>query len=86
MERDLSFLNQPLETKKQAENFIRALQVHGLSFHFDDDVHDIIWGVEPPTYSELCAMDQRRKELYNFDWGSLECPIGFALKLLGVED
>ena len=88
MSRDMSFVHRPITNRQEGEAFIALLQANGLMFHFEDDVHDIIWGEtgEAPSFTELCAMDARRNELYELDWGEHECPIGFALTLMDQMD
>ena len=79
---DLSFLSQPLTSRPAAETFIRRLNESGLMFHFEDDVHDIMWiGVEP-TFEQLVDLNCRRNELYTFEWNEFECPIGYALHVM----
>lgn len=78
-------IHRPITTLDEAKAFVQFLQDEGLMFHFEDDVHDIIWGgsSEAPTHEELVQMDLRRDELYGFEWGEFECPIGYALHVMG---
>jgi len=86
MSRDMSFVHKPITDRSEGEAFIALLLANKLLFHFEDDVHDIIWGEtdEAPTYVELCAMDKRRNELYTLEWGEHECPIGYALHIMDL--
>lgn len=80
-------IHRPIATLDEAKAFVQFLQDEGLMFHFEDDVHDVLWAEgNAPTYPELCAIDQRRNELYELDWGGHECPIGFALTLMQQMD
>lgn len=82
-----AFIHKPITNRQEGEAFIALLLAEGLMFHFEDDVHDVLWAEgNAPTYPELCAIDQRRNELYELDWGGHECPIGFALTLMQQMD
>jgi len=77
----------PIGNINQAKSFIRALHDRDHVFHFDEDVHKVIWG-QPMNPHDLWAIDQRRSELYSTDlgWGSFGCPIGFVLAETKVRD
>lgn len=85
---DLIFLAKPITDRAEGEAFIALLHANSLMFHFEDDVHDIIWGelAEAPTYSQLCLLDQRRDELYELEWDEYECPIGYALHIMKLTE
>lgn len=87
---DRTFLSTPITTQSEAEAFIAILHANSMMFHFEDDVFDIIWGelAELPNNEELVLLDQRRNELYEgeFDWGEHECPIGYALHIMGLTE
>ena len=83
MSRDMSFVHRPITDRKQGEGFVALLNANGLLFHFEDDVHDIVWASDPPSHVELCAISARVDELYELDWSDHGgCPIGFALTLM----
>jgi len=85
----------PIATLDQAKAWIQELHDKGMMFHFDDSTHDIgntINGQWVNLWSESDALiiSQRRDELYSeaFDWSPHDCPIGFALHIMGhcIED
>ncbi|KFH18454.1 hypothetical protein ELZ19_06980 [Brucella abortus] len=85
---DRDFLRKRIETKDEAEAFIRRLHELNLMFHFEDSPEDIgnfVNGEWVNTFTEEEALEvsQRVEELYSFEWGDLECPIGFALEVMG---
>lgn len=87
---DRSFIFKPITTREEGEEFIALLHANSLMFHFEDDVWDIIWGelANAPSDVEIAALDSRRNELYegDFDWGEHECPIGYALYIMGLTE
>jgi len=82
-----AFIHKLITDRQEGESFIALLLAEGLMFHFEDDVHDVLWSAgNAPTGPELDALDARRNELYQLDWGGHECPIGFALTLMQQMD
>jgi len=85
-----SWIFKPITTREEGEAFIALLHANSLMFHFEDDVWDILWGeaADAPTDVEIAALDLRRNELYEgqFDWGEHECPIGYALHIMGLTE
>ena len=75
-----------IETIDSAKTWITNLHKAGMMFHFEDDPASIICGADGTkplfTAEQSTQIRERVSELYTFDWGDLECPIGFALTLL----
>jgi hypothetical protein len=81
-------LLEPLASKVDAERWIEALHDAGLSFHFDDSPETITRGGSGEslfTDDEAEAIRQRVRELYAFEWGAHDCPIGYAIHARAVE-
>jgi hypothetical protein len=82
-------LKKPIRTIEQAKRWIEALHAADLMFHFEDspdDIGNLIDGAAwQRTFSDVQAatIARQRDRLYRFDWGSFDCPIGYALHLIG---
>jgi len=77
-------LTTPLTTIVEAQAFIHDLMVNGKLFHFEDDPDTIINGLTGRmlfTEEEADLVRLRVKELYSFEWGVYDCPIGYALSI-----
>ena len=81
-------LRTPIKTRAHAERFIETLHATDHLFHFDDDTRDLIDINGESLFDTLQAelAHLRRCELYAFDWGRYECPIGYALHVTGLHD
>ena len=82
---NVKFLNAPLTTETQAKAWIEELVVQDKMFHFDDDprtIIDVKTSERTFTDEEADSLTKRVNELYNFDWGEYECPIGYALHIM----
>lgn len=76
----------PIKTIDQAKAFIQGLHNSGKMFHFEDSPESIIngeTGGELFTLSECRKIRTRVRELYSFQWGEFDCPIGYALHVMG---
>lgn len=74
----------PLTTIVEAQAFIHDLMVNGKSFHFEDDPDTIINGQTGRmlfTEEEADLVRLRVNELYSFEWGVYDCPIGYLLSI-----
>lgn len=83
-------LQRPISTLDEAKAWIQELQDKDLSFHFDDSastIGNMIDGQWVPLFSksESAIVQARVNELYNpsFDWQPYDCPIGYALHVMG---
>lgn len=59
----------PIRSQSDAEGFIFQIVQHGLSFHPEDDAHDIIRsGTDQPLFSpeDAALVNQRREELFEY--------------------
>lgn len=56
------------DKKVLAKAFVDILHKHGMVWHFEDDVFDVIWGnkVEQPSKDCLKLMNELRNELYKY--------------------
>jgi hypothetical protein len=69
-----------------AKDFIKALHSAGLMWHFDDCAVDCLHETNDHLDREEAAfLNAQRDRLYDFDWGECECPIGYALHVMGHE-
>ena len=75
----MDFLTYPILNLAAAQCFILLLAKHGLMHHFDDGAVDTLQHNGIVTAKEATLIDQRVNELYRFNWGPYNCPIGFAL-------
>lgn len=78
-------LTKPLTTIVEAQDFIKALVAEGRDFHFEDDPFDVINGKTGTmlfTEEEAQDVTARLDELYAFDWGICDCPIGYMLDII----
>jgi hypothetical protein len=75
----------PIKDIKAGKAFIDWLAENELTFHFEDDPGEIVNGRNGQVFSadEVPLVRARIAELYGFDWGDLECPIGYCLKAEG---
>ena len=70
----------PLRTADEARNWIRLLQKHNLTFHFDsppDDIYETQSNERTFTDADVPLVRARVNELFDFDF----CPFAFALAL-----
>lgn len=80
-----SLFKKPIETYKQAAQFIEALVAADMHFHLEDDTSKIIninTNERVFTDEEANDVDRRLQELYSLDWSKHDCPIGYMLKLM----
>ena len=81
-----TIFNQKISDLEGAKLFIEVLVTNELSFHFDDDAHDIIDcdGKETFSYDDANSINDRLDEMFDLDWSSegCECPIGYELDCL----
>ena len=89
-----TIFNEKINNLDDAKLFIEVLVTNELSFHFDDDAHDIVdLNDGKPTFSfeDANSINDRLDEMFGLDWSSegCECPIGYeirCLKALGLWD
>lgn len=74
---DWSFAQKPLTTLEEAKRFIEKLVEHGKQFHFEDPVDDL--GHIPKEMVPI--VKARVSEMYEFEWGDFECPIGYLVEV-----
>lgn len=77
-----------ITTIAQGKAFIEALHAAEMMFHFEDSPENIISGATGGplfTEAESKMVRQRVDELYALDWAAIghECPIGYALEVMG---
>jgi len=71
-------------TTEQAKQWIADLIELDLLFHFEDSPREIInikTGERTFTDAEAQQISARLDEIYGFNFGNAECPIGYALDL-----
>lgn len=81
-------LKTPLTTIEEAQAFIKSLVAEGKDFHLEDDPDEIINGKTGCmlfTEEEADLVRQRVDELYAFDWGICDCPIGYMLDVINPD-
>ena len=71
----------PIETLEDGKRFIEKLVETDLLWHFDDDPVDCLESAIV-THRAARVLGKQRDSLYSFDWGSYECPIGYALGVM----
>lgn len=79
-------LSTPIRTIDQAKVWIKELHDADLMFHFEDSPESIINGDTGEalfSLSDCKKIRARVRELYSFPWGDFECPIGYALHVMG---
>lgn len=77
-----TFLSTPITTLEEAKVWITSLHFRGLDFHFEDFPETIVNGPTGQrlfTDEEVPLVRARINELYGFDYGEAECPIGYLL-------
>lgn len=65
-----------------AKAWIKCLCDAEMSWHFEDSPQDIVvfaTGERLWTAEDAAVLAERRDELYGFDWGVFDCPIGYTL-------
>lgn len=75
-----------IRTIDQAKDFIAELNASGKMFHFEDSPESIISGSTGEalfSLSDCKKIRARVRELYSFRWGEFDCPIGYALYVMG---
>jgi len=82
-----TIFNEKINNLDEAKLFIEVLVTNELSFHFDDDAHDIVdLNDGKPTFSfdDANSINDRLEEMYNLDWSSegCECPIGYEIRCM----
>jgi DNA-binding IclR family transcriptional regulator len=77
-------LRLPIYDLASGKAWLDALNDAGLMFHLEDDPADMIEiETNEPTFFEddLELLRERVGDLYDLDWGDLDCPIGYCLTL-----
>lgn len=73
-------LRAPIGSLDDACNFIDELVRLGLDWHFDDDAVDCLHETNIHlTRADAELLGRQRDDLYRFNWGKAECPIGYCL-------
>ncbi len=75
-------ISRPITDLKSAKLWICGLIDSGLSYHFDDSPETVVChpSDEPIfTAAECPILRERIQQLYTFNWGRFDCPIGFLL-------
>jgi hypothetical protein len=75
-------LREPIGGIDAAKAWIDSLIAADMMFHFEDSPDDIIQGLSGERlFSDADAdiVSERVGELYALDWGTFDCPIGYAL-------
>jgi len=85
---DYRFIETSITDRASGESFIKGLFDNDILFHFDDDPQDMLESFEPDaallfTSAQAATLRDRVAELYKLNWGRHDCPIGFALTLIG---
>lgn len=77
----------PIETIEQGKAWIEALHAADCLFHFEDSPADIIDEKDEPLFSpeQAALIGNQVDALYALEWGEWECPIGYALHVLGLK-
>lgn len=73
-----------ITTVEEAKAFIAGLVALDMMFHFEDSPKTIISTVTGGrlfTDEEAVLVRQRLEEVYGFDFGDEDCPIGYSLDL-----
>lgn len=78
----------PITGLADAKAWIEALESADMMFHFEDSPEEIIngkTGADLFTPEQCPLVRQRVAELYALDWSEAghECPIGYALEVMG---
>jgi hypothetical protein len=81
-------LAQPIASEEQAKTWIEELHAQGLMFHFDDSPETVGRYVDGEWIDlftpEQCAIVRARlDEVYGFEFEGFDCPIGYALHVMG---
>jgi hypothetical protein len=76
-------LSAPIHDFESAKAWIRGLRPAGLEFHFEDSPETIVneKGQRTFTDDECVVVRERVEQLYSFDWGRYECPIGYMIEV-----
>lgn len=85
----LSFASNPITNRAEGEAFIFSLIGSNLLFHFEDNPLDVVndlSGTFTFTMREALTLAKRVRELYALDWDKWDCPLGFALHVIGHTD
>lgn len=71
----------PLESIKQAAGWLETVSRLDLTWHLEEDPASIHYrdGLRVFTDGECDELVKRQRELYGFNWGDFECPIGYLL-------
>ena len=71
----INTVRKKLKTAYEARALIRYLIKQGKDWHYEDDANECGF-----TKLEAYYLNRRADELYQFNWGRWECPIGYALE------
>ena len=69
----------------EAKEFLRTLWNDDLMYHLDDDAEDCLRNATTPQKAK--AIQKTVDEIYEaqLDWGVYDCPIGYCLHLMAME-
>ena len=73
----MDFLTYPIRSLAAAQCFILLLAKLDLMFHFDDGPHDTLLYHGHINAEQADHIDDRLTEIYRFNWGPYDCPLGF---------